>query len=707
MRQNGPVTQREVFMKEGSAIVSRTDDKGRIKFVNEDFVEISGFARDELIGQPHNLIRHSDMPPEAFEDMWRDLKAGKPWSGYVKNRVKNGDHYWVEANAMPVIEQGVLAGYISIRNKPDPSITKTVGDIYKKFLSGEAKGLWIEHGRIVEKSRKAQMNRWFSMIKNKILCVSAVLCLLVAMIGGAAIYFIHDTTNQLKQMFYTEVMPMNTLSEISQLMYENALNVMIISTNTEKSTELEAKIQTNSEKISKDFADLEAMNLTAEEKKLIKKFQDQRDVFRKQAIQPALALAKKGRASESTRVISDQYPAFDQAMKANGQLLDLQMKEAQIRYDDARKQAIIDLLIFLGIIATGIAVAYLSSHYLGKTFNERLDYVDTRLNSIMGGNYMTDIQVTDNEMQNTLTTIKALQAKLSYGELEKKELERQKKEMQAKMADDFEQSVKTIVNVVASAATELAQTAESMVSTAQNSAEKASSANGEAASATANVQSVAAASEELSSTVQEIAEQMQKTRSLVNDSLDKTQNADSIANTLNDATNKVASAMNMIAEISGQINLLSLNATIESARAGEAGKGFAVVAGEVKNLANQTNKTTEEIQLVVVAMRQAAQNIIDALKEVNLSVGSISSATSNVAAAVEEQSAATNEIARNMQTASSNTQSIADSLKDVEAASAQAGLSSEQMLVASRELSKQAVELNSQVDHFLQRVRAE
>lgn len=290
-------------------------------------------------------------------------------------------------------------------------------------------------------------------------------------------------------------------------------------------------------------------------------------------------------------------------------------------------------------------------------------------------------------------------------EAEKRAAQQQKEAMN-KMADDFEQSVKSIVNVVASAAEELSQTAQSMVNSAKGSAERASDANGAATSATENVQSVAAASEELSNTVKEISEQMQKTQVLVNESLEKTNNADTIANILNESTTKVATAMNMISDISGQINLLALNATIESARAGEAGKGFAVVAGEVKNLANQTNKTTEEIQSVVEEMRQAVQNIIVALQDVSQSVGSISNATGNAAAAVEEQSATTDEIARNMQTAACSTQSIASSLNEVEAASVHAGSASEQMLMASQDLSKQAVDLNQQVDNFLQRVRA-
>jgi len=292
-------------------------------------------------------------------------------------------------------------------------------------------------------------------------------------------------------------------------------------------------------------------------------------------------------------------------------------------------------------------------------------------------------------------------------EMRKKALvDEEKKQALQQLANDFEQSVGSIVNMVSSAATELSQTAECMVGTAKDSAQKASNASGMASSTTANVQSVAAASEELSATVKEISAQIQKTTTLVHESQDKARNADTVANTLNEATTKVAAAMEMITNIAGQINLLALNATIESARAGEAGKGFAVVASEVKNLATQTNKTTEDIQHVVQEMQQAAQSIIAALKEISGSVSSISEATSSVASAVEEQSATTGEISRNMQTAASSTQSISNSLQDVQASSSTAGSASEQMLMASKELSKQAEELNKQVNNFLRRVRA-
>ena len=118
MRTNLPVTQIEQEVADGAFIVSSTDPQGIITSANEEFVRLSGFTLEELVGQPHNIIRHPDMPAAAFEDLWSTVKAGRPWQGIVKNRCKNGDFYWVDANVTPVTEDGVIAGYISIRSKP-------------------------------------------------------------------------------------------------------------------------------------------------------------------------------------------------------------------------------------------------------------------------------------------------------------------------------------------------------------------------------------------------------------------------------------------------------------------------------------------------------------------------------------------------------------------------------------------------------------
>ena len=148
MRNNQPVTQRETILPDGVFIYSRTDLKGQITEANAAFAEISGFRPDEMVGQPHNLIRHPDMPPEAFADMWRNLKAGRPWKGIVKNRRKDGGFYWVVANVSPIRESGQIVGYQSVRTRPATEQIAAADAAYRRLRAGDT-SIRVEDGRIV------------------------------------------------------------------------------------------------------------------------------------------------------------------------------------------------------------------------------------------------------------------------------------------------------------------------------------------------------------------------------------------------------------------------------------------------------------------------------------------------------------------------------------------------------------------------------
>ncbi|MFC3668720.1 PAS domain-containing protein, partial [Uliginosibacterium paludis] len=136
MKVNLPVTGHEVDYGDDVLIVSRTDLDGRITFVNHDFIQISGFTPEELIGQSHNIVRHPDMPSAAFQDFWRTLRSGKPWSGLVKNRCKNGDHYWVHADVTPVRESGQITGYLSVRSRPSRKEVEHAEQLYRRMNEG-------------------------------------------------------------------------------------------------------------------------------------------------------------------------------------------------------------------------------------------------------------------------------------------------------------------------------------------------------------------------------------------------------------------------------------------------------------------------------------------------------------------------------------------------------------------------------------------
>ncbi|MBL8491222.1 MAG: PAS domain-containing protein, partial [Rhodocyclaceae bacterium] len=158
MRTNLPVTQNEVVLRDDTLIVSKTDLKGRITYVNRDFLEISGFTEKELIGEPHNIVRHPDMPVEAFQDLWETLKAGRPWIGMVKNRCKNGDYYWVEAHAAPVWEAGQVVGYMSVRRKPSRDQVDAAEGAYRLFRDKQAGSMRICLGAAVRPSLVGKLN---------------------------------------------------------------------------------------------------------------------------------------------------------------------------------------------------------------------------------------------------------------------------------------------------------------------------------------------------------------------------------------------------------------------------------------------------------------------------------------------------------------------------------------------------------------------
>ena len=138
MKKNLPVTEREIPFPDNANILSTTDEKGQITYVNGDFVTISGFEEAELLGGNHNIVRHPEMPAAAFDDLWCTLKRGETWMGIVKNRCKNGDHYWVDAFVTPIFENGRLVEYQSVRGKPNPQYVERAKQVYARINEGKA-----------------------------------------------------------------------------------------------------------------------------------------------------------------------------------------------------------------------------------------------------------------------------------------------------------------------------------------------------------------------------------------------------------------------------------------------------------------------------------------------------------------------------------------------------------------------------------------
>jgi aerotaxis receptor len=149
MRTNLPVTQREYEVGDEATLMSTTDTQSHITYCNGAFIQVSGFDKDELVGQPHNIVRHPDMPAQAYADMWATLKAGESWTALVKNRRKDGDHYWVRANATPVRRNGQVVGYMSVRTKPSRDEVAKTEALYRAFRENKAGGLRFHKGIVV------------------------------------------------------------------------------------------------------------------------------------------------------------------------------------------------------------------------------------------------------------------------------------------------------------------------------------------------------------------------------------------------------------------------------------------------------------------------------------------------------------------------------------------------------------------------------
>jgi methyl-accepting chemotaxis protein len=285
-------------------------------------------------------------------------------------------------------------------------------------------------------------------------------------------------------------------------------------------------------------------------------------------------------------------------------------------------------------------------------------------------------------------------------------VEGEKRQGMLEMADRFERSVKEVVDGVSSSATEMQATAQQMSATAEETSRQSANVAASSDEATTNVQTVAATTEELSASISEIGRQVMQSAKIAANAVVEAETTNETVQGLAEAARKIGDVVKLINDIAGQTNLLALNATIEAARAGEAGKGFAVVAQEVKNLANQTAKATEEISQQITAVQEETTGAVGAIEKIRSIIGEVSDIATTISSAVEEQGASTQEIARSVQQAAKGTQDVNQNIEAVSKAAGETGSAAGQVLDASQEMSRQAEGLRGEVDRFLTEIRA-
>lgn len=710
MRINEPVSNHEVTFDADTIIVSKTNAKGKITFVNDDFIKVSGFTKEELTDQPHNIVRHPDMPPEAFEDLWNDLKDGKPWNGVVKNRTKNGDYYWVKASASPVMENGQAVGYISIRTCPDRKTISIVDPIYRLFRTGKADKLQIRHGRVISMRLMARIARYFAPLGMHINLVAAALCFLVISVGIMGLYWTHESNGALRNVYENNSLPEAQLAKINTLMYQNISHLDLVAQGQDSDNQSQIDhIKTNITKITELWNAYTAKNMSTEEKALADRYSDERAKFVAEGLTPGLEHASSGQYAELAKLLRPAHALFEKAVQTNEEMIKFQINEAEQNYKRQNENYNFSIMENGVAIVVAVLLALSASLYLRRMFRQKLAYLDSRLVSISNGDFNTDIVASEDEFGNILSTLMSLQAKLAYAKNEREQIEREGQRQRAaemnRVAGEFERSVMRIAGEIHTTSQHVNTSAEFLSSTAEQTTGQAVTVSAAAEQASANVQTVAAATEELTASVGEILQRVSTASQTAKKAVEEANRTNGQVQELAVSAQKIDEIVNLINGIAGQTNLLALNATIEAARAGEAGKGFAVVASEVKSLATQTAKATDEITVQINGIQKATHEVVVAIEGIGQTISHIAEAQSAIAAAVEQQGAATKEIARNVQEASAGTAQVSQNITEVTKGAQQTGEAATSMQSSATQLAQQAQTLRSEVGNFMASVQ--
>lgn len=380
---------------------------------------------------------------------------------------------------------------------------------------------------------------------------------------------------------------------------------------------------------------------------------------------------------------------------------------------EEHEKSALSLMVIMAAISLAIGVAS-TLFFVRRLISKPLSEVVLALEALTKGDTSITVDVrSDDEIGAVAKAMEVFREntiKMQEMEKEREESERRAEEEKRRamqdLANSFEGSVKSVVQNLGSSASQMRSKAQNMAAMAEETGRQSTSVAAASEQATTNVQTVSAAAEELTSSINEISRRVADSAGIAKEAAEEANKTNESVQSLSEAAQKIGDVVELINDIAGQTNLLALNATIEAARAGEAGKGFTVVASEVKNLATQTAKATEEIAAQISSIQSATTGSVEAISSITKTIEQINELATAIASAVEEQSAATREIATNSQQAASGTQEVSSNISGVQQASNETGAAANEVLGAADELMTQSDMLGKEVENFLAGVRS-
>lgn len=590
MRKNLPVTKNEKVVNENEILISKTDTKGVITYASHDFVSLSGFTEEELVGQPHNIVRHPDIPSWVYEEMWKTIKDGHPWTGIVKNRCKNGDFYWVYAEVSPMRKGNQITGFMSNRYKPTREQINQAAQLYASTK---------------EKGSAGKKIRSFSVRGRSIATVvggSLILGIMAAAMLFSYRLIREETHRAMKHMEAVRELELQLVRQIDR--WDSVMGMQgesaYVNKTREKFQERSKGFVSTYEKI-KENLKRDGVSGGSEVVLALEKVKEDHGIVedrfkRTLRIGDALNLAEEKAFADSMR---DRV----------AENVDRVVKLERDRFYGGLRQKENFHTIGIGVSAgTGILILLFLPLLIVKAFLGPIREVENLARRMSEGDLTGRIEsVGTDEIGRLLDAMKMSRVNI-------RGLTSQILDTARGSADASEKLASHAENLMESAREQVATTEETSAAVEQltSAAEHVVSIIRQQ---TENVENNRANSRTMVESMVEMQADMDKLKGLARESSDRATEGESTINQavaamqeIRSQSARIGEIINLITDISDQTNLLSLNASIEAARAGEGGRGFAVVADEISRLADRTGDSVKEIKKLIDLTGHAVEN---------------------------------------------------------------------------------------------------